>query len=179
MYAKEYCMNMKKEMRSYAFFMDGLKRIRKQKQEGFTCLRSKSYDGAVIQRGRYYEGGIYGKLEDMIDDEQKLQELALARIAEHYTKLHEFTLTLEKIPDDYRYCEILYNQYVDGLSLEQIADNMYLSYDWVHKLSVDARKMLQAVLDGTAGPSPLDVAEVMLAGEEEPTEEELQAACAL
>lgn len=103
-----------------------------------TYVKGTSYDSVRVQTSPSGESQALRQVEEIADLEAQItQELAA------YHKLrHKIVTEIEQLPD-LRYQEILTMRYIEGMSLQEIADEMGYAYQTIRMLHGHALSMYE------------------------------------
>lgn len=125
MKAKEYLRQLGKledQIRSRKRHLEALK-------ADISYMKGMSYDSVRVQTSPSGESSALKQVERIADIEAELAR----EMTEYHCMRRKITLDIEKL-SDLRFQEILMSRYVDRMSLQEIADEMGYSYDWIQHM---------------------------------------------
>ena len=103
-------------------------------EERITTVRTSSLSGMP-------RGGVVVTIDDLISDKEDLED-RIKRLKRKGKAIRSEILEEIDSLDDPRYCEILEAYFIDGLSMERIADNIAYTPRHVYRLYEKAVSML-------------------------------------
>lgn len=92
-------------------------------------IKGMNYDSVHVQTSARGESFAQKQVEEIADLEAKVTK----ELAEYHQLRHKIITEIGQLPD-LRYQELLTMRYVDGMSLQDIADEMGYTYEWVREL---------------------------------------------
>ena len=122
MRAKEYLSQLGK----LRWTIDCRKKQLEELRNDITFIKGLSYGDIKVQSSPSGTNAAQSQMERIVDLEAQLQR----DIVRYHSLRYKITRQIEQL-SDLRYREILIMRYVDGMGLQDIADEMGYSYDWV------------------------------------------------
>lgn len=92
-------------------------------------IKGMSYDSVRVQTSTSKESQALKQIARIADLEAEIE----SELAAYHELRHKITTQIEQLPD-LRYQQILTMRYVDGDSLQDIADKLGYTHDWVRHL---------------------------------------------
>ena len=103
-----------------------------------TYIKGMSYDAVRVQTSPSGESQSLKQVEEIADLEAQI----VRELAAYHRLRHKIVTEIEQLPD-LRYQEILTMRYIDGMSLQEIADEMGYAYQTIRMLHGHALSMYE------------------------------------
>lgn len=119
----------------------------KQRQEELRELREKINSVAAVNTEREKVKGGKGKGYELVDKCMDMEREILRIIGEYEQKKH---IVIDRIQgmDNIFYGELLFKRYVEFKSLENIAEDMNYSYNYIRRVHGEAVEKFGELIDG-------------------------------